>query len=159
MSSTCPLLTLDTLVFIKPVLPKGREVSVSDVWASLSTTQHLPSPDASSLLLSKRPAIPKPRTASSWHCLGHGRLLASEFYSLRPDCPEEEGLISQGVSRQHKDSVSVSGAHRGLSLSGTHKTLLVTMALQSGIYRPPGRAPLCYHQQSPSARAAWFLPP
>lgn len=45
-----------------------------------------------------------------------GWLLASEFYSPLPKCLEEEGLISQGVGRQHKNRLLVSGAHKGLSL-------------------------------------------
>lgn len=37
-------------MFIKTALPKGEEVSLSDMWAPLATTDNLASPTASSSL-------------------------------------------------------------------------------------------------------------
>lgn len=114
--STCPHFTLDTLVLIKPVSPKGRGgLFLSQ---TVGPTPSYRTPGFPSCLLSSPRGLLLPSLGqSSWHCLGPGLLLGPlGSTSPLPKCPEEEGLISQGVGRKQRDRLSVSGAHRGLSL-------------------------------------------
>lgn len=153
-SSTC---TLDTLVLIKPTLPKGRgDISDMSIDLPLPTIDHL-FPQLPPLL-SKMPDAPCPRTESPRHCLGPGLLLGplgsiALFLNVqrkRSSSPREwAGSI--GI-----DSQFLRGPQR--FVSGTNRILPITMAPPSEMYRPSERAPLCY-QQHPLARAAWFLAP
>lgn len=83
------------------------------MWAPLPTINHLVSPAVSPL---QGPAALWPRTESTAMPWARPAAGVPGFHSSLPESPEEEGLISQGVGRQHRDTLSVSGAHRGLSL-------------------------------------------